>query len=230
MATISIRAPSVSAAPRKTRRRIRARLPAALALLPTALVVLVVYIGCMLWTVRLSFTSSTLLPKLDWVGLAQYSRLFANDRFIISAENIVIFGVLFVSGCLVLGFLLAVFIDQNVRGEGRLPHRSSSTRTRCPSSSPAWPGNGSSTRRSACRSSCATWAFTSFTFDWLVNQDMAIYTIVIAGLWHGSGLAMAILLAGLRGVDEELWKAATRRRHPDLARLYLDRPAAAPAR
>ena len=50
--------------------------------------------------------------------------------------------------------------------------------------------------------------FASFTFDWLVNQEMAIYTIVIAGLWHGSGLTMAILLAGLRGVDEELWKAA----------------------
>ena len=123
MATISIRAPSVSPSATKTRRRMRTRLPAAFALLPTALVVLVVYIGCMLWTVRLSFTSSTLLPKLDWVGLAQYSRLFANDRFVISAENIVIFGVLFISGCLIIGFLLAVFIDQNVRGEGRFPHR-----------------------------------------------------------------------------------------------------------
>src|SRR3954453_20630320 len=117
MATISIRAPSVSASGTKIRRGMRTPLPAAFALLPTALVVLVVYIGCMLWTVRLSFTSSTLLPKLDWVGLAQYSRLFVNDRFVTSAENIVIFGALFISGCLILGFLLAVFIDQNVRGE-----------------------------------------------------------------------------------------------------------------
>ena len=93
MATISIRAPSVSPGATKTRRRMRTRLPAAIALLPTALIVLVVYIGCMLWTVRLSFTSSTLLPKLDWVGVAQYSRLFANDRFVTSAENIFIFGV-----------------------------------------------------------------------------------------------------------------------------------------
>src|SRR3712207_2189968 len=117
MASISIPASGVGAAT-KTRRRMRTRLPAAFALLPTALVVLVVYVGCMLWTVRLSFTSSTLLPKLDWVGLAQYSRLFANDRFLTSASNIVLFGALFISGCLILGFLLAVFIDQNVRGEG----------------------------------------------------------------------------------------------------------------
>src|SRR5688572_4977145 len=113
MATVSMR---VARAP--TRRRIRARLPAALALLPTALIVLVVYLGCMLWTVRLSVSSSRLLPVLDFVGLQQYERLFANSRFLVSVENIVIFGVLFVGGCLVLGFLLAVFIDQRVRAEG----------------------------------------------------------------------------------------------------------------
>ncbi len=207
MATVSLPAPSVGTAAAKARRRIRTRMPAAFALLPTALVVLVVYIGCMLWTVRLSFTSSTLLPKLDWVGLAQYSRLFANDRFMTSAENIVIFGALFITGCLILGFLLAVFIDQNVRGEGVFrtmflyPYAMSFVVTGV-----AWqwflnPGLG-------LQKLVRDMGFTDFTFDWLVNQDMAIYTIVIAGLWHGSGLTMAILLAGLRGVDEDLWKAA----------------------
>ena len=94
------------------------RYPAAyLALLPAAIIVVVVYLGCMLWTVRLSFSSSQLLPKLDFVGLAQYQRLFANERFLVSVENILIFGVLFLVGALVLGFLLAVFIDQRVRGE-----------------------------------------------------------------------------------------------------------------
>ena len=48
----------------------------------------------------------------------------------------------------------------------------------------------------------------SFTFDWLVNKEMVVYTLVIAGLWQSAGLIMAILLAGLRGVDEDLWKAA----------------------
>jgi glucose/mannose transport system permease protein len=184
-----------------------ARLPAALTLLPTALIVLVVYVGCMLWTVRLSFTSSTLLPKVDWVGLAQYNRLFVNDRFVTSAENIVIFGVLFIAGCLVLGFLLAVFIDQHVRGEGLFrtvflyPYAMSFVVTGV-----AWqwflnPGLG-------LQKLVRDMGFPNFTFDWLVNQEMAIYTIVFAGLWHGSGLTMAILLAGLRGVDEDLWKAA----------------------
>jgi glucose/mannose transport system permease protein len=208
MTTVSIEVPPAAAtAPPPGRRRPRMRLPAALALLPTALVVLVVYVGCMLWTVRLSFTSSTLLPRSDWVGLTQYWRLFANDRFLTSAENIVIFGALFISGCLVLGFLLAVFIDQNVRGEGVFrtvflyPYAMSFIVTGV-----AWqwflnPGLG-------LQKLVRDMGFESFTFDWLVNQRMAIYTIVIAGLWHGAGLTMAILLAGLRGVDADLWKAA----------------------
>jgi len=189
------------------RRRARTRLPAALALLPTALVVLVVYIGCMVWTVRLSFTSSTLLPKLDWVGLAQYSRLIANDRFVTSAENIAIFGVLFIGGCLVFGFLLAVFIDQNVRGEGVFrtlflyPYAMSFIVTGV-----AW--QWFLNPRLGLEKLVRDMGFETFTFDWLVNQQMAIYTIVIAGIWHGAGLTMAILLAGLRGVDADLWKAA----------------------
>jgi glucose/mannose transport system permease protein len=202
MATVSMR---VARAP--TRRRIRARLPPALALLPTALVVLVVYLGCMLWTVRLSVSSSRLLPVLDFVGLQQYERLFANSRFLVSVENIVIFGVLFVGGCLVLGFLLAVFIDQRVRAEGTFrtiflyPHAMSFIVTGL-----AWQWflNPSLGLQKLVRDL----GFESFTFDWLVSRQMAIYTIVVAGLWQASGLVMAILLAGLRGIDADLWKAA----------------------
>ena len=56
--------------------------------------------------------------------------------------------------------------------------------------------------------SLQSWGWESARFDWIASQDMAIYCVVIALLWHSAGLVMAILLAGLRGVDEELWKAA----------------------
>ncbi len=52
------------------------------------------------------------------------------------------------------------------------------------------------------------WGWESFTFDWLINPDMAIYTVVIAGVWQSSGFVMALFLAGLRSVDEEIIKAA----------------------
>jgi glucose/mannose transport system permease protein len=180
---------------------------AAVALIPAALAVIVVYVGCMLWTIRLSFTSSKLLPVLDWAGLSQYRRLFANERFLIAAENIVIFGVLFIAGCLVMGFLLAVFIDQKVRGEAMFrtiflyPYSMSFVVTGLVWQ---WFLNPTLGLQKVGRDL----GFESFNFDWIVTQERVIYTIVIAAIWHGSGLVMCILLAGLRGVDESLWKAA----------------------
>jgi len=52
------------------------------------------------------------------------------------------------------------------------------------------------------------WGFEDFTFDWLVDPDMAIYTIVLAAIWQSSGFVMALFLAGLRSVDGEIIKAA----------------------
>ena len=192
--------------PSRRRRSLAARLPARLALLPAALVVVVVYLGCMLWTVRLSLTSSKLLPTLDFVGFDQYRRLLTNTRFLISAENVVVFGVLFLTGCLVLGFLLAVFIDQQVRGEGVFrtvflyPHAMSFIVTGLVWQ---WFLNPALGLQKLVRDA----GFPDFTFDWLVNREMVVYTLVIAGIWQSSGLVMAIMLAGLRGVDEDIWKA-----------------------
>jgi ABC-type sugar transport system permease subunit len=58
------------------------------------------------------------VPKWHFVGLAQYARLFYNDRWLLSLENLALYGVLFVLACLGTGSLLAVLIDRQVAGEG----------------------------------------------------------------------------------------------------------------
>ncbi len=55
---------------------------------------------------------------------------------------------------------------------------------------------------------CASWGWESFTFDPLNNPDIVMFGLLIAGLWQGTGLIMCIMLAGLRGIDEDIWKAA----------------------
>ncbi len=202
MATLSQTA-VIAARPNRRRRQ----LAASLALVPSGLVVLVVYVGCMLWTVRLSFTSSKLLPVLDWVGFDQYARLFANERFLVSVQNIFVFGTLFIIGTLALGFLMAVFIDQRVRAEGIFrtvflyPFAMSFIVTGL-----VWQWFLNPTL--GLQKLVRNLGFESFTFDWLVSQSMVIYALVIAGIWHSAGLIMAIMLAGLRGIDADLWKAA----------------------
>ena len=188
-------------------RRRRAAAAAQLALLPMALTVLGVYIGTVLWSVRISFSSSKIFPTDDFVGLAQYQRLFNTERWIVSLHHLAVFGALFIAACLVLGFLLAVFLDQRVRGENALrtillyPYAMSFVATGLVWQWMLNPALG-------IQSTVRGLGFPGFEFDWIVNQDKVIYTLVVAAVWQASGLVMAVLLAGLRGIDEALWNAA----------------------
>ena len=187
--------------------RRRRAVAAQLALLPMAITVLGVYIGTVLWSIRISFSSSKIFPTNDFVGLAQYQRLFNTERWIVSLQHIVVFGVLFIAACLVLGFLLAVFLDQRVRGENALrtvflyPYAMSFVATGLVWQWMLNPELG-------IQSTVRALGLPGFEFDWIVSQDKVIYTLVIAAVWQASGLVVAVLLAGLRGIDEALWSAA----------------------
>lgn len=187
--------------------------PSAAALLPKIVVaptfiatVIFVY-GFILWNAWLSFSSSRMLPKYDFVGLVQYQKLFANDRWWVAAENLAIFGVLFIVICLALGLFLAIFLDQKIRAEGAIrtiylyPMALSFIVT---GTAWKWILNPELGIQRLVREL----GFETFTFDWLVNTDMAIYTVVLAGVWQSSGFVMALCLAGLRGVDDNIIKAA----------------------
>jgi len=188
------------------RRRSRS-LAAAAALVPMAATVLLAYAGTMAWSVRVSFSGSRTLPVDDFVGLRQYARLFDSERWVLSMQNLAIFGVVFVLACLAVGFLLAVFIDQRVRGEGLLrtvflyPYALSFVATGLVWQWVLNPELG-------LQASVRRLGFAGFTFDWIVRQDMAIYAVALAAVWQASGLVMALMLAGLRGIDESLWMAA----------------------
>ncbi|RQP21347.1 carbohydrate ABC transporter permease [Piscinibacter terrae] len=177
------------------------------ALLPMAATVLLAYLGTVAWSVRVSFSGSRTLPINDFVGLAQYTRLFNSERWMLSLENMALFGALFIVGCMVLGFLLAVFIDQRVKGEGILrtvflyPYAMSFVATGLVWQ---WLLNPELGLQSTIRGL----GFDSFTLDWIVRQEAVMYAIALAAVWQGSGVVMALMLAGLRGVDDSIWKAA----------------------
>jgi glucose/mannose transport system permease protein len=177
------------------------------ALLPMALTVLLAYVGGVLWTLRTSFTNSRTFLSSEFIGMAQYERLFDNERWMLSLHNLALYGVLFIVACLLIGTLLAIFIDQHVTGEGVLrtiflyPYAMSFVATGLVWQWLLTPGHG-------IEQALHQLGWTSLNLDWIVDQDMVIYTVVIAGVWQASGLVMALLLAGLRGVDPELWKAA----------------------
>lgn len=175
-------------------------------LTPTVIAMVVCFYGCIAWTIYVSFTGSTMLPNYELAGLAQYDRLFATPRWHVSFTNMFIFGTLFIAGALALGTFLAVLIDTKIKFEGAFravflyPLSMSFIVTGL-----AWQWFLNPT--TGIQDFVRSLGWESFSFDWLVNRDMAIYTIVIAAIWQGSGLIMAIMLAGLRSIDRDVWKA-----------------------
>ena len=174
---------------------------------PSFIVSLLFIYGLMAWNGYLSLSASRILPNYEFVGLQQYMTLLESDRFRVAMTNMGIFGVLFIGGAMAIGIVLAILLDQKVRAEGVLrtvylyPMAVSMIVT-----GTAWkwilnPGLG-------LEHLMHQWGFESFTFDWLVRGETAIYCIVIAGVWQSAGFVMALFLAGLRGIDESIIKAA----------------------
>lgn len=160
-----------------------------------------------IWTIWISFTPSTLVPVTGWVGLRNYNAVLASRNWQIAFDNLLLFGIAFVLLSLITGLLLAILLDQRIRGENVLrtiflyPLAVSFVVTGTVWSWLLNPGIG-------IEKLVHDLGWIAFRFDWLVNRDMAIWTIVIAAIWQSSGFAMALFLAGLRSVDADIIKAA----------------------
>lgn len=182
-------------------------LNAKIASIPMVLTAVVVFVGGTAWTVLYSFTNSRLLPRANFIGFDQYVRLWAAPRWILAVENLAIYGVLMLVFSLLIGFILAALMDQKIRFEDTFrtiflyPFALSFIVTGLVWQ---WLLNPDFGVQAVVRSL----GWTNFQFDPLYDQQIVIYGIVIAALWQGTGLVMCLMLAGLRGIDEDIWKAA----------------------
>jgi glucose/mannose transport system permease protein len=189
-----------------SRAQLQAWLPRIVLAPSFAVIVLFVY-GFIIFTAYLSFTDSKMLPSFGFVGDLNYERLWKLPHWWRAVSNLGIFGSLYISICTVLGLMLAILLDQKIRAEGFLrpiylyPMALSFIVT-----GTAWkwfldPGIG-------LEQVVQGWGFETFRFNWIKDRNMAIYTVVLAAVWQSSGFVMAMFLAGLRGVDNEIIRAA----------------------
>lgn len=178
-----------------------------LVLSPSMALILIFVYAFILYTFYLSMTDSRMLPSYGFVGFENYEKLWNLRHWWRALTNLAIFGTLYIVICSVLGLFLAILLDQKIRGEGFLrpiylyPMALSFIVT-----GTAWkwfldPGIG-------LENTMHQWGWASFEFAWIKDRTLAIYTVVIAAVWQSSGFVMAMFLAGLRGVDSEIIKAA----------------------
>lgn len=180
---------------------------------PSIIAVMIFVYGFIGWSVRVSLSKwKGLNPDYTWNALNNYLNLFSDPRFHVDIRNTLIFTTVFVLGSLILGFLLAVMLDQGLRGESffrslfLFPMAISYIVTGV-----IWrwlmnPATGS-------RTSGFNLLFTNLNLDFLVNSwhttpQWGIAAIALAAIWQMSGYTMAIYLAGLRAIPHELREAA----------------------
>ena len=184
-----------------------------LLILPSILALAVFIYGFIGWTLRVSFSQwKGLLPDFTWVGLDNYITLFSDRRFQIDMRNTVIFTLVFVGGCLLVGLLMAILLDQGLKGEGifrnifLFPMAISYIVTGV-----VWrwllnPALGN-------RISGFNLLFHNLNLDFLINQwhdtpYWGIAFIALPAIWQMSGYTMALFIVGLRSINDELREAA----------------------
>ena len=178
-----------------------------LVLAPSLAASLVFVYGFMLVTGYLSFTASTMMPRYTFTGVARYRDLFANDVWWESVWNLAWFTVPFIAVSVGIGLTLALFLDQRIRQEGALraiflyPLALSQI---VAGTAWQWMLNPSLGLQDAVRDL----GWSSFTMSWMSDPDRAIFCVVIAAVWQCAGFVAALFLAGLRGIDDEIVKAA----------------------
>ena len=177
-----------------------------LALTPSLAVTLTAFVGAILWSVYLSFSASRRFPDYTIVGFKQYRRLFGDEAWLISLQNMVILGV----GSLlaiVLGFLLAALIDREVTGKAIFrtlflyPLAVSLIVTGI---AWRWIFNPSLGLENFLHSLGMTWV----NFNWLAAPETVMYGIILGVVWQSTGFYMALMLAGLKSINIEIWQAA----------------------
>lgn len=181
---------------------------------PSVIAILLFVYGFIAFTGFASFTRwNQLIPDFTLVGLSNYWKLFAAQRFQIDLRNTATFTVLFLAACLVVGFMLAVLLDQRIKGEGvfraifLFPMALSFIVTGV-----VWrwllaPGTAET------GSLGVNLLFEKIGLDflksgWYTDPRIGIKAVVIAATWQMAGYTMALYLAGLRSIPDEMRQAA----------------------
>ena len=196
------------------RRLSRDRIIAILLILPSALAILVFVYGFIGFTAFSSLTQwDELIPDFTLVGLSNYQRLFDNQRFQIDIGNTVTFTLLFLVVTLAIGFLLAVLLDQRIRAEGLFrsiylfPMAISFIVTGVVWRWMLAPGT-EITGAAGVNLLLENLGLGFLKSGWYTDPSIGIKAVVIAATWQMSGYTMALYLAGLRAIPDELREAA----------------------
>ncbi|NWG18800.1 MAG: sugar ABC transporter permease [Chloroflexi bacterium] len=225
-------AKTLSARPARPARWLnRDRVIALLMISPSALAIAVFVYGFIAWTGYVSLTSwNSLATTSTFVGFDNYLSVFATGRFQTNIRNLIVFTAFFLLACLLIGLLLAVLVDSRIRFEGffrsayifpmALSFIVTGVVWRWLFAPGNWPDDPTGInllfKQLGLGFFQSAWITdTGVVPGWRVEGlrtrigvPMAMIPVVVAAVWQMSGFVMAMYLAGLRGIPDEIKEAA----------------------
>ncbi len=198
------------------------RVSAVATLVPSLLLLGVFVYGFIAWTGYVSLTNwNSFIPTFSFAGWQNYVNVFGTFRFQSDLRNIIVFTALFIIGCLVVGMALALLLDQRIRAEGLFrsififPMAISFVVTGVIWSWILNPQTGVNLILKALGVKALPVWFLSTAIPPGIplgqiqfGIPLALFAVLIAAVWQMSGFAMAVYLAGLRGISDDIKEAA----------------------
>lgn len=181
---------------------------AILVLTPSIIAVALFIYSFIGWTFYISTVKwNSQVRDFTFVGLTNWERLVTDRRFLIDLRNLVYYALGFMTQCILIGFTLASLLDQKIKGEALFrtififPFAVSGIVTGV-----AWrwlmqPTTGVNVL-------FANIGLENFQPAWNSHPDFGMFAVTIAASWQFTGYVMALYLAGLRGIPNELREAA----------------------
>ena len=185
-----------------------------LTVFPSAVVIAVFVYGFIVWNGYVSLSKwNGIIPDYSWGGFKNYLQLFATPRFQIDCLNMLVFSVFFIGGCILVGLLLAILLDQNIRGESifrgifLFPMAIALVVTGVVWAWLLSPGN--QTAGYLGINQIFSWlGLNCFVSGWYTDPKIGISAVALAGIWQMSGYMMTIYLTAIRGIPMEIREAA----------------------
>ncbi|MDE2370224.1 MAG: sugar ABC transporter permease [Burkholderiales bacterium] len=174
---------------------------------PVLTVIVGTFVGTLLLTLALSFTASRTLPVAHWLGLAQYARLWHNERWLSSVANLLVYAFSTVGLSLAAGIAIAIALDRSPRVENLMrtvvlyPQATSFIVTGL-----VWQWLMTPSIGVQAALKLAGWDTTARV--WLSDPTTAIFAVALAASWQASGLVAVIVLSAIKGIDRDTCRAA----------------------
>ena len=166
-------------------------------------------LGPIVLALLMSFAEWDGSNQMKFVGLQNFVNIFGDDRFLSSLKNTVVYSIFTVPVTLIMALGLAILLNQQIKGRdffrtvAFFPYVASLVAVAAVWNMLFTPAKGGIVNQIQMN------VFHAAPLKWAASSSTVMLTIIMFSVWKNMGYYMVIYLAGLQGISEDLYEAAS---------------------